>query len=81
MPRQQDKTLECRSCRGDLLPDRYVDTEDACGHMWVRMLRCVDCGKIPNVVPPRRTKLLQFSPFGKTAPRNILADESTPLGI
>ena len=81
MPVQRDKTLECRSCHGHLVPDRYVDTEDERGHMWVRMLRCVGCGRISNFAPPQRTRRLQFSPFGKTAPGTYLADESTPLGI
>ena len=81
MPVQRDKTLECRSCHGHLVPDRYVDTEDERGHVWVRMLRCVGCGRISNAAPPQRRRLLQCSPFGGTMPGIFSPDESIPLGI
>jgi Pyruvate/2-oxoacid:ferredoxin oxidoreductase delta subunit len=81
MPVQRDKILECRACHGHLVPDRYVDTEDEGGHMWIRLLRCVGCGRVSNIMPPQRTRRLQYSPFGNTTARNYRADESTPLGI
>jgi hypothetical protein len=40
--------VTCSVCQGHLVADLYIDRVDAGGHVWIRALRCVGCGQIPE---------------------------------
>jgi hypothetical protein len=76
-------SLVCTACQGHLVADLYIDTVDAGGHVWVRALRCVQCGTIAGRERDECRALSTSRKIGRIfreLPDWELNDEMTALG-
>ena len=55
--------MNCSRCQGFMIEDQFLDMASQYGEMWVRSLRCVNCGHIHDSVveqhrPARQEKVM-----------------------
>lgn len=73
----------CSACHGHLVADLYIDMVDAGGHVWIRALRCVQCGDIEETGRPGSGSQWDAGKSGwrrRRIPQRGMNDEMTPLG-
>lgn len=57
--------MNCSRCQGLMIEDQFLDMESQYGQMWVRSMRCVNCGHVHDAVieqhrPARQEKVMAF---------------------
>lgn len=76
--------MRCHRCRGLMTVDSYVDRGGSCDPLWLRVLRCMNCGEVtePGIVmnrPAHRNWLRRV--VKRSNDTRLRRDEQMPLKV